>query len=434
MFSENNKLSNTGIRKLILSNSLGPIFLFSCYFTSVYDILTGIILISVIYLFSTLYLTLSFRLTDNHSLCSRLLKIKVVIKSFFIAVFLILLLLKHIRENLLPGTNTIFVSFAIILTAYMISRQSIEIRGRLCELLYLFILIPILIALIYEWCTIDYRNIGEILSASLLPTYPLTFSNLLKLFLTALFSFIVLSPWGYLLTAEPFFHDKKETLSCLRTVSFWLYLFFLLQFLAASLTYQLSPVLSVVISLILSISTSLHCGIRHVTPHFYTIAVFLFTVIMLLGNSSDSRIVDGMELEDRSFVLSMIISSSEGELTFTCELADFSSDPETISSEYVTLSDLNSYALAGGKPLDFSHIQAIVLEQSVDNLSDEQLYEMADSWLIPDKTLIFREKDFPETYKHLTTQLDHISLGEVLHTLAKNQELTNQLTLRSLRF
>ena len=139
MFSENNKLSNTGIRKLILSNSLGPIFLFSCYFTSVYDILTGIILITMIYLFSMLYLTLSFRLTDNHSLCSRLIKIKVIIKSFFIAVFLIRLLLRHIRENLLPGTNTIFVSFAIILTAYMIGRQSIEIRGRLCELLYLFI-------------------------------------------------------------------------------------------------------------------------------------------------------------------------------------------------------------------------------------------------------------------------------------------------------
>ena len=45
MFSENNKLSVNGIKKLILTEETGLVFLLSMYFAEKLDILTGFVLL-----------------------------------------------------------------------------------------------------------------------------------------------------------------------------------------------------------------------------------------------------------------------------------------------------------------------------------------------------------------------------------------------------
>lgn len=450
MFSENNKLSVNGIAKLILTEETGLVFLLSMYFAEKMDIVTGICVITSIFAFSCLYLHIVFQVNQKPGKLKKFIKTKSAVKAFFLLSFGVLMLIKYVHELLLPGTNTIFITMIIFLCAFFISRKGIEIRGRFCELFYLFVLIPIILTMVYELFCIDYRNFFTTFSGVLLPVYDFTFRNLLKLFLTAFFSFFILCPWGHLLAEEPFFHDADIARKCLYKTSSFLYALFLAQFLMSKLTYNTNPVLSIVISLMMYIATELHYGMpkRNYFPYIYTGISFVFTAVLLMLPSalqsshlytylseadfdklyvSGDRIIDAKELESRSFVISMIIS----ETTFTCELADYSNGAENISSRYVTVTNLESYPLSGGKYMDFSHIRAIVLDIPVENFSDGELNALAEEYRIPGDTLVFQKKDFPDTYEHLISQLDTISLGEVLDTLAENQNISKELMLRN---
>lgn len=454
MFSENNKLSVNGIKKLILTEETGLVFLLSIYFAEKLDILTGALVISAIFLCSCLYLWLVFHMYEQTGILKKYIRIKSAVKAFLLLGFGALMLIKYVHEFLLPGTNIMLIAAVIFLCAFFISRKGIEIRGRFCELFYIFVFIPIIITMIYEVFCIDYHNFFTIASNVLLPGYDLTLRNFLKLFLVVLFSFFVLCPWGYLLLEEPFFHDAEETRSSLLKVSFLLYLLGLLQFLLSKLTYDVNPVLSVVISLMMYIVTQLHYGMpkRKYLPYIYTGFSFLFLIGLLMlptalktthlytylsGTNFDklyvsgSHLIDARELEDRSFVISMIISEDESGPLFTCELADYSEGIDSISSEYVSVSHLESYPLSGGKYMDFSHIRAIVLDIPEESFSADDLHDLADKHRIPGNTLIFREKDFPDTYAHLISRLDELSLGEVLDTLAENQSIKKELMLRN---
>lgn len=457
MFSENNKLSVNGIKKLILTEETGLVFLLSMYFAEKLDILTGFVLISAIFTCSCLYLNLVFHIYEKgtkEGVLKKYIRIKSAAKAFLLLGFGALMLIKYVREFLLPNTNVIFSAAVIFLFAFFISRKEIEIRGRFCELFYIFVFIPVIISMIYELFCIDYHNFFTIISNVLLPQYDLNFRNFLKLFLIGLFSFLVLCPWGYLFLKEPFFHEAKEAKKSLLKVSFLLYLLCLLQFLFSKLTYNINPVLSIVISLMMYIATQLHYGMpkQKFFPYIYTGCSFLFLIVLLMLPSfletthlytylsemnfdklyvSGSHIIDARELESRSFVISMIISEDESGILFTCELADYSEGTESISSEYITVSHLESYPLSGGKYLDFSHIRAIVLDISEESFSSDDLDSLADEYRIPGNTLIFREKDFPNTYAHLISQLDKLSLGEVLDTLAENQNIKKELMLRN---
>ena len=65
------------------------------------------------------------------------------------------MLIKYVHENLLPGTMVLFIALCIFLCCFLVARKSIEIRSRLSEFLYLFIIVPITITVIYEFFCID---------------------------------------------------------------------------------------------------------------------------------------------------------------------------------------------------------------------------------------------------------------------------------------
>lgn len=457
MFSDNHKISDRGIQKLIVTEESGLIFLFSTYFSKQLDILTGFCIITMIFLLSLLYLLLIFHLLQKNAGATKFklyLKIKSFLKAFLLAVFGILMLIKYVRDELLPGTHIIFITLVLLICTFLIATKNIEIRCRFCELLYIFILIPMLLVMAYELCCIDYKNFFSLFKNALFPSYSMSWIQFFKIFLTAFFSFLILSPFGYLLLEEPFFFHENSAKKCFLKTSFLLYMLCLLQFFISELTYDVQPVISIVISLMLYISTQLHYGmpIRETFSYVYAIAIFIFTVLMLILPSalasshlytylsqinfetlydSGDHIIDARELENRSFVLSMIISDENDHPLFTCELADYSNGAGELSSEYITVTTLESYPLSGGKPFDFSHIKAIVLDCPVECFSKEDLSTLTDTYRIPGKALIFKEKDFPDTYERLISQLDELQLGEVLDTLAKNQGIRKELMLRN---
>lgn len=461
MFSENNKLSVNGIWKLIVTEETGLVLLFAMYFAGQMDILTGVCVITAIFALSCGYLKLVLHMLTNQKHDSdfsgklqKYIKFKSVVKAFLLTGFGVLMLIKYVDEQLLPGTHTIFIAAAIFVCAFFIARKNIEIRGRLSEFLYLFVLIPVLAVMLYELFRIDYGNFFTLFTDALFPAYPLTLTNLIRLLLTAFFSFLILSPWGYLLTDAPFFHEAIPAGRCLYQSAAFLYIVCLIQFLLSELTYNVNPVLSVVISLMMYISAQLHYGMpkKRTLSYFYTAGAFVFLSVMLILPSAlnathlytylsrtdfhkiyttKDRIIDARELENRSFVLSMIISADQGEPVFTCELADYSGGAGELSSDYVTLTNLKSYPLSGGKQLDFSHIKAILFDTPVENSLEDSLSALSEEYRIPGKTLIFQKKDFPRTYDRLISGLDSISLGEVLDTLADNQNIRKELMLRN---
>lgn len=462
MFSENQKLSDNGIRKMIITEEIGLIFLFSTYFAEQLDILTGFGIFTAIFVFSLGYLFLVFRILKKQEQgfpCSAKLqffiKWKTKIKGFLLTGFGVLMLIKYVHEQLLPGTHILFIGAMIYLCVFLIARKETEIRGRLCELLYPFVIVPILAVIVYEVFCIDYHNFFSTFLGNLLPEYDLTGRNFLKLFLTAFFSFLILSPWGYLLSKTPFFHQTEQAKKCFLKTSLFLYLLCIIQFLISKLTYHVNPVLSVVISLIMYIATQLHYGLpgKKALSCGYTLAAFVFSSILLvlpatLSSShlytylsradfhrlyeSKAKFIDARELENRSFVLSMVISEEQGTPLYLCELADYSAGAGQLSSMYMKVTNLEDYPLAGGKPLDFSHIRAIVIDDSVENFTETDFYELTDQYRIPGTTLIFQKKDFPQTFDHLMAELEDIGLGEVLSTLAENQNIHKELMLRNL--
>lgn len=469
MFAANQKLSTTGLSKLFITETLGLSLIFAMYFADRLDIISGSIIFTGIFIFSCIYLKLIFHLithSDEKKLSKtrQYIRIKSFIKAFLFLTFSTLMLVKYVHEQILFHTNTLFITFLILLFALPISRAEIEVRGRLCELLYLFVLLPILGTIIYQFCTIDFQNISSLLSEKLLPDYSFRFLNILKLFLTTLISFLILCPWGYLLLEEPIFHlDENEASaknpvkqSILRT-SFFIYLITMAQFIISCLTYHVHPVLSIVISLMIYIATSLHYCTPKKRKWQYTsiIAGFLFTGSLLLLPSalqhsslftflseinfdrlydSSDRIIDAKELENRSFVLSVCISSENGELLYTCELAD--TQTEEISSAYVTVSNLESFMMTGGKPFDFSHMEALVLDGSP---SDgiwknyrKEMTEVIENYRIPGSALVFFSEDIPEAYELILSEKDNISVGKTLRRLAKNQKIEKKCTIRNL--
>jgi hypothetical protein len=454
MFSENNKLSVKGISKLVLTQTLGMTTLFAMYISGQFSLAAGLGLLSAIYLFSCLFLTLVCRILQNRVDESGHLNIRfpkailvnIHVKSFLCVIFAVLILIKYVHEQLLPGTNTIFLAFVIFLFALPTARKPVEIRGRFCELMFFFVAVPILATLIYQICTIDYRNVSSLFAKAIQPSFAWSGRNLLRFFLIAFFSFLFLCPWDYLLKEEPAFHEISETKKALQKVSLMIFLLAVIQFTVCSLTYPVQPVLSVIISVMVYISTALHYGIPNFsyayTTYAYTAVSFCAAAALMFFCSgglsafdslapfenlytSGTHLIDAREPESRSFVLSMIIRADEEDTLYICELADYSSGEE-ITSSYVTLKNLESYAAAGGKPLDFSHIEAVVLDDG-----DYDISPLLEKYRIPSDTLLFQKDDFPKTYEYLTANLDTISLGEVLKTLAKNQNISKEYTIRN---
>ena len=460
MFAANNKISSRGIRKLILINELGVSLLFAIYFSGHFDLITGTLLLTFIFGCSYVSLKVGFRLLQKISqhrllqkpLHRRLLQAKVSIRAFILAIFVILALLELLHEQILPGTNAIFLLLVIFGTALCIGRQSIEVRSRFCELLYPFVLIPIIITIAYSYATMDYPGLVDILPDIAFPEYALTFRNVLKLFLTGFFSYIIVCPWEYLLVNEPFCKDPQRAQKTIEKTGWFLYGLCVLEFVAMKVAYPVEPIFPMIVSFIFYIATSLHYGMpaKKSASCTYCVAIPVFTTLLLLApailqsthlytylsrlnfsdiHKPDTAIVDARELENRCFVLSLRISELEGELQYNCELANRNYD-STAPSDYVVLEDLESYMLAGGKPLDFSHIHAIVLENEV-TLSIEELSVFAEEYRIPDTTLIFMQKDFPNLYASLVKQEGELHLGKVLDTIAKNQNVREELMLRN---
>lgn len=452
MFSQNNKLSPTGTFKLIVTDFLAPVILFSLYMAGSVSLLEGMIVLTVCYVLSCLYLKFMLYTDIKRGI---IISIFIIIKSLLLCTFSTLLLTKSIHEMLLPDTNVGFIAFAILLASLILSRKNIEIRGRLCELLYLFVIIPVAISLVYGLFHIDYLHMFE---------YLLDFSeeNISRMILLSIGGFLFLCPAEFLKSDENFYYNEKASKNIFLKSALFLYVIGMVQFVVASLTYNLDSPLFIIISLLLYSSGCLYHGDRAIfsilhlhknaVVYLYGIVSYLLVLLFLfapfgLNYSGSEDFIDARELEDRTFVNSMIIDYNDT-LSMVCETTDYTA--ESVKSKYIYLTAsedtlkkdnpinalLESYPLEGGKIFDFSHIEAMVVNISGGDVNKhmKEFYYMTTKYRLPSDTLVFKEKDFPGTYSTLTDQLESISFGKVLKTLAENQGITKQKTLRAFTF
>ncbi len=451
MFAANNRISNRGIRKLIIMNGIGISLLISNYFARYFDLLTGTTLLTLILCFSLFSSKLSIHYSDK--LQGRFFIFKKSFHGIFISTFAILALLGQLQETILPGTNILFLLFAIYGTAFFISKQDIEVRSRFCELLFPFTVIPILITIAISYGSTDFSTLPDVFRQVALPNFAITFRNVRNLFLIALFSYIIICPWEYFPDLKKV-HTNDNAITAVITKSlFTIYAICILQFVAMKLTYPIQPIFPIAISIIFYISTPLYYAsptkkcLRHTyhilipalvfilllippllqTNHLYTYLAHLnFDALYKPGQP----IIDAKELENRCFVLSVIISSEEEPSPYTFELTNLDYDTQK-SSDYISVVKPEDYEQSGGRLLDFSHLQAIILTKE-SNWSTTQLLDFTNRYRIPDTTLIFHEKDFPKLYNQLIANISELHLGKVLTNLADNQDIRNQLMLRNL--
>ncbi len=442
MFSDNNRISPRGMFRLVLTEGIGAVLLFSLFLSDELLPLYGGAVLTAAWLLSLLLLKwfFSFGITFS-SRHPKAMKLFVHIRGAFLAFGALSLLAFYLNTELLPGTSPLFLCLTVFATAFLIGRKPVEIRCRLCELLCPIIVLPALITLIFSITTIDFTNTERLL-ALITDTGDFTLTLGIRLLLLALLGAFFCSPWDFFSGDDFPWENANDAYKTMKRASTCLYLPGLVQFLTGEFTYQIHPVLSVSAGIVLYISAALHAFLpkskNGKIQLAYGLSLLLAAYLTLLSvpafQVSGTKFIDAKELESRSFVLSLIITEHDGRYSYLCELADYSKEEE-VTSRYLTVSSPDSYAKVGGKSLDFSHIDGIVTD--CDNLSEEELRNLIRSlarrYRIPGDALFFEKKEFPKTYDYLLTESEEhrLRLGDTLKTLAKNQKLNKSYTLRA---
>lgn len=87
-----------------------------------------------------------------------------IFKYFLCCVFAVKLFSEVIKESLLPDTDNRIIMLLLILVSAYAASKGLEVRARIAEIVYFFVLIPILFFLFLGLFKVDYTNLMPILT------------------------------------------------------------------------------------------------------------------------------------------------------------------------------------------------------------------------------------------------------------------------------
>ncbi len=164
MFSDNGKISERQLYRMIIVAMLGPALLICPRFLGEYGSL-GIVAYVIAILMSALYIMGSFKLksigTDKMVWCvaKGFFGTIAVIRLFVVAIGGLYIMLDVVERILLPKTNGIMILLLVgVLLVYWI-QSGLECTGRAMELLFYWVVVPIVISLAVVIPNVELGNI-----------------------------------------------------------------------------------------------------------------------------------------------------------------------------------------------------------------------------------------------------------------------------------
>lgn len=166
MFSDNGKISERQLYRMILVAMLGPALLICPRLLGGYGSL-GIVAYLVAGLMSALYIIVNFKLkslvTDKPvwNIAKGFFGTIAVIRLFVVAIGGLYIMLDVVRRILLPRTNGIMILLLVgVLLVYWI-QSGLECTGRAMELLFYWVIVPIVISLAVVIPNVELGNIVD---------------------------------------------------------------------------------------------------------------------------------------------------------------------------------------------------------------------------------------------------------------------------------
>ena len=180
MFPRNYKISSTQFRKMLVLDIVSISIMVVPQIASLgagKDGLLAIIfgaILALIYSLFLLYLTkrangdyVTYSKETVGSFITFVFGILYIVKFFILCIFVFNLFANIINETLLPNTNhKIVLLFLILVTLYLASKE-VEVRARLTEFLYLIILLPLVLLLLFGLPKLYIPNLLPVLTSDL---------------------------------------------------------------------------------------------------------------------------------------------------------------------------------------------------------------------------------------------------------------------------
>ncbi len=466
MFANNKKVSVRQLNRIIITENIGVISLFSGYLAGVLKNVTYVWVLGVGMLLSMGYMWICLKISNKYGdklVRSKIFNILTAIRFFVMGSLGIFILYKLTADIMLQETTTIVIVGAISVFCIFMAKCDYEARGRMHEILCIVAIIPIIIILITATFKIDWEyaqaqimegfNLVENKYLILLLCFFLsstyfekliiinshyynTYGNRIKLlkapvvlWITAIWVFVVCTcifgENGSLLRLMDIggipggFLNRQEAIMSL--------------FLVVSFTSYISGMLFYVRQ---NVKNNL---IRYVkTPHIVLRRIVSVILILLMVASAYflaiksernneivvNKIIGGTEIEKWDFVMSMSVGKKNDKLAVVMEIPVYiegKSNSNYVYYEGESLEEISiDYINNGNNKLDFSHIKAVLLTEFNDKKEFISSLE-SDNRFSGNTTIVNVDLDIDNLYKKLNvSEEDSISLGKTLENLGKN--------------
>lgn len=487
MFSSNNQISGRQLNRLIVVDFLGIIGLVMpqlALHLSLQDGLIAIfyaIIISLAYTFIILLIKqkikknlIDYLREKAGRFIATVVGLFFAIKYFIFAVIVLCILGTIVNTVLLPEVNPMVIIGAMIIVSCYSVIKGIESRGRMAEILYYVVLIPIVIILLFSFRHVDKYNIT-----------PFFLQSQIDIIKSALIIALLFSPSEMLLFNDDHFDFNKKSK---RSVYYGVITVGLVNLLLFAVnvgifgvngmlkeewpTITLMQVVEIsgmfferqdgimsifyIVSLFATISALINYVVLLVKKMFRVesnrrygwitvLLLFIATSTFVNGNyiwKMNSEEAARAEIEDRAYVMALGIDRSEGKLSVTYAFPNIASSSgeegkggDTGNSDNsnqlysCSVEDMyeaeNVYSRQSDKKLDFSHLKAIVI--GVPLLEDKEGLEQVIRYF-KDESEFARSTNVCVSLEEaneiisLNSQIS-VSIGEYL-----NKMLTNNIT------
>ncbi len=481
MFAANKKVSARQLNRIMITENIGMVCLFSGHMAGVFGNVTYVWLLIVAMFISMAYLWISLKISEVYGeklLRSKIYNILSAIRFFVMGVAGIYIFYKIVSELLLKTTSALLLIAAIGILCIFVAKCDYEARGRMHEILGIIVLIPIAIILITSTFKVDFayaeRQIAEgfgipdrenmimMVIMFLLVTYfekliivkahyYNTYGNRIKLLKTPLVLWII-AIWVFVVCTCIF--GKNATLLKLMDIGGIPGGFLNRQeavmavFLVVSLTSYVSGMFSYIRQNVKNVFIRYVKKPRIVTRRIIS-AVLL--VLMIVGafavamrmDSEDkdndtqkaSKVIGGKEIEQWDFIMSMIIDGSGDGVSVILEIAGYGNEGNRYVryiKENVDIKDKKQYADAmesmekkyvasGGNVLEFSHIKGIVLKNLDDSETECVVEVLEEDKRFSGNIMVYStEQNIGENGEFSTKK--GFELGKTLEKLGRNVE------------
>lgn len=478
MFAANKKVSSRQLNRIIITENIAIALLIGGYLAGELASLSYIWLFGVGLAVSMAYMWAVLKISEKYA--DRLLKNKLFnifscIRFTAMAGMGLYIFYHMVKNMLLKETAGLIIILGITLLSLYVSSKQYEERGRLHQILGIFVILLILIIMITATLKIDLPSAFSDLSSGLkLPDKTGIKILLFMILLTGYYEkLIIVSPhyynsygkrlalmkapvviwvlalWAYILCVNIFgmgaslfklmdiggipgdFLNRQETIMAV--------------FLIISLTSYVSGMFYYIRQCIKNIF------IRYTDkPHILTRRIVSVIVILVvvcegiaLGIKTDGmddmaggEVIGGREIEKWNFVMSMVIAGGSSPC-IVLELAD--TDSENGTSRYVVygyddrvneseiLTAINrKHMETGNNETDFSHIKGIILYDMSDEEQEKIIAEFKRNNEISGNVSVYKATS--ETYPDLLSDItdseksENLRLGTMLENMVKNMD------------